>query len=137
MKYFALSALGFALAFGCAPPKLSTPIADIPKLKTLAEVMDNQATVADPQFKKIGQASYGDEDFTAFAEVGERIQATSTKIKDFAKEKGGQQFEDLANQLNAHAKELAAAAGAKDSAAAGKALADMKSTCKTCHSLFR
>ncbi len=66
--------------------------------------------------------------FTPFAGGGGRIQGTGTKIKDVAKGKGGQQVEDLPNQVNGQAKELAAAAGAKDAAAAGKALADMKST---------
>ena len=51
----------------CSPPKLSTPLADIPKLATLDEVMDNQATVADPQWKKIGQSSYTE---AGRAEVG-------------------------------------------------------------------
>ena len=129
----ALVALALAAA-ACAPPKLSTPLPEIPNLKTLAEVMDNQATIADPQFKKIGQTSYTDDDMAAFVQVGERIQVTSTKIKDFSK---GKEFDDLALQLNAHAKALQTAATAKDSAAAGKALAEMKATCKSCHKLFR
>ncbi len=134
MMKLSLFGLALGLALGCAPPKLSTPLTDIPHLKTLAEVMDDQATIADPQFRKIGQASFSDDDFTALAQVGERIQVTSTKIKDFSK---GPEFDAFAMQLNGHAKALQDASTAKDSAAAGKALADMKATCKACHKAFR
>jgi cytochrome c556 len=118
----------------CSPPVMNTPIAEIPKLATLEAVMDNQATVADPQFKKIGEASYTDADYAAFATVSERIQATSLKIKDFSK---GPEFDALAMRLNEGAKSLGTAAAAKDAAKSSAALQEMKSTCKSCHSQFR
>jgi hypothetical protein len=123
----------FCAMAACAPPKLATPIAEISALPSLDKVMDNQATAADPLFAKTG-GPYSDEDYAAMAAAGERIQATSTKIKDFSK---GPEFNALADQLNGHAKELQAAGTAKDQAAATKALTEMKSTCKTCHSKFR
>ncbi len=129
---FAAVAVSAGLA-ACTPPKLATPLPEIANLPTLAKVMDNQATAADPLFAKVG-GTFADEDFAAMAATGERIQATSTKIKDFSK---GPEFNGLADQLNAHAKELAAAGAAKDQAAATKALTEMKSTCKACHSKFR
>jgi soluble cytochrome b562 len=119
---------------GACVPHRDVPVTEVPKLAKLVEVMDVQGTVMDPQFKKIGQATYGDADWTAFADAGARIQATSMHIKDFSK---GPAFDALAMQLNAHAKELADAAGAKDAAAASKALAEMKATCKTCHKQFK
>jgi cytochrome c556 len=96
--------------------------------------MDNQATVADPQWKKIGETSYADADWAAFAVVSERIQATSLKTKDFSK---GPEFDALALKLNEKAKSLGAAATAKDAAASSAALKEMKATCKECHSKFR
>jgi len=127
---FAVAALGLA---GCVPHR-DVAVAEVPKLLKLDEVMDVQSTVADPQFKKIGRPSYGDADWAAFADVGARIQATSLHFKDFSK---GPDFDALAMQLNAHARELADAANAKDAAAASKALAEMKDTCKTCHKRFK
>ena len=128
-------AAAFALAaVHCGAPITNTPVNDIPKLTSLETVMDNQATVADPQWKKIGETSYVDADFTAFGEVSERIQATSLKIKDFSK---GADFDALAMKLNEKAKALGAAATAKDAAGASASLADMKATCKECHSKFR
>ncbi len=129
------AALALAL-FGaaCGPPVKNTPLDEIPKLKSLDDVMDNQATAADPQFKKIGQDKYTDADFTAFAETGARIQATSLKIKDFSK---GPEFDQMAMKLNETAKALEAAGKAKDAKAASTALTDMKATCKACHSKFR
>ena len=72
------------LACGCAPPVKNVPMAQIPGLTKLDDVMDVQATLADPQFKKIGAASYGDADWAAFKDAAERIGATSVKIKDFS-----------------------------------------------------
>ena len=128
-------AAAFALtAVHCGAPITNTPVNDIPKLTSLETVMDNQATVADPQWKKIGETSYADADWTAFALVSERIQATSLKTKDFSK---GPDFDALAMKLNEKAKALGAAATAKDAAGASASLADMKATCKECHSKFR
>jgi cytochrome c556 len=126
-------ALVVLAAAGCFP-KRDLPADQIGKLTKLAEIMDVQATIADPQFKKIGQASYTDADFTSFADVGARIQATSLRIKEFSKGPG---FDELAVQLNTQAKALADAAQAKDAAAASKAMSEMKATCKTCHQKFR
>ena len=56
MLLFAATTIAAALPLAsCGPPVMNTPVNDIPKLATLAEVMDNQATTADPQFKKIGE----------------------------------------------------------------------------------
>ena len=122
-----------AALFGCAPKK-TTPIEEIPKLTKLDDVMANQATVADPQFKKIGQASFSDEDYAAFADAAARLEATSLKIKDFSK---GADFDALAMALNEQARALGDAARGKNAAASSKALADMKATCKTCHQKFK
>lgn len=86
------------------------PAKDIPGLGKLDEVMDVQATVADPQFSKIGAASYGDADYAAFADVSERIQATSLKTKSFSKGPG---FDALADRLGEVAKRLGEAAASK------------------------
>ena len=110
------------------------PAADVPKLTSLKEVMDSQATIADPQMKKAGAATYADADYAAFAEVSNRIQATSTKAKEFSK---GPDFDNLATRLNATAVALGSAAGAKDAKASSDALATMKATCKECHSKFK
>ena len=89
---------------------------------------------ADPEMKKAGAASYTDADYAAFAEVSNRIQATSTKAKDFTK---GPDFDKLADQLHEKAAALGKAAGAKDQKASSDALAGMKATCKECHSKFK
>ncbi|HEV8321034.1 MAG TPA: cytochrome c [Myxococcota bacterium] len=123
-----------AVAAGCGPPKSYAEPADVPKIPTLKKLMDTQATYADAQFKKIGAASYSDADFAAFADLGTRIEATSTHIKDFSM---GPDFDKLADTLHAKAAELSSAAAAKDGAAARAALSGMKATCKECHSTWR
>ena len=50
-----------ALATACVPHR-DLPPDQIEKLGKLEEVMHVQATVADPQFKKIGNTSFTDQD---------------------------------------------------------------------------
>jgi hypothetical protein len=119
---------------GCGPPHRDVPAADVPKLTSLGDLMDVQATIADPQMKKAGAASYADADYAAFTEVSERIGATSTKTKDFSK---GPDFDKLADKLHETAASLGKAAAAKDQKASSDALAAMKATCKECHSKFK
>ncbi|HVH42279.1 MAG TPA: cytochrome c [Labilithrix sp.] len=128
---FACSLLG---SFCACVPKRDLPPDQIQKLERLDHVMDVQATIADPQFGKIGNASFTDDDWTAFADLGNRIQVTSRKTKEFSK---GPEFDALADQLGKKAEALTAAASTKDAKAASSSLADMKSTCKSCHSKFR
>jgi cytochrome c556 len=131
---FALALSGASALVACGPPIKNTPIAEIPKIATLAEVMDNQATVADPQFAKRDNATFADADYAAFGEMSQRIGALSLKIKDFSK---GPEFDALAAKLHDQGEALGKAAEAKDAAKAGGALKDMKATCKECHSKFR
>lgn len=126
--------VGTLLGIAACVPHRDVPVQDIPKLTKLSDVMDVQATVADPQFKKIGEATYSDADFTAFSDVSSRLRATSTKIKEFSKGPG---FDALADRLDAHAKRLGTAAEAKDPKASSDALAAIKATCKECHSSYK
>lgn len=125
--------LSLFVAAACVP-KRDLPPAEIEKLSSLEEVMDVQATVADPQFGKSGKASYDDQDWAAFADMGSRLQVTSAKTKQFSK---GPEFDALADQLHAKAEALSTAAASKDAKAASDALAQIKATCKACHSKFR
>lgn len=131
----AVLAASAALAvIACGAPVKNTPIAEIPALPSLKDVMDNQATTADPQFAKRSNASFTDADYAGFTEASQRIGATSLKIKDFSK---GPDFDALAMKLHGNAEALGKAAAAKDAAASSAALNDMKATCKECHSKFR
>ena len=122
------------LVAACGPPHRDVPAGDVPKLTSLKDLMDSQATIADPQMKKAGAATYTDGDYTAFTEVSTRIQATSTKAKEFSK---GPEFDKLADRLHETAAALGKAASAKDAKASSDSLAAMKATCKECHSKFR
>jgi len=137
MNQLALTLLVVATVAGaaaCGPPIKNTPIEEIPKLTKLDDVMDNQATVMDPLFKKIGATSFSDEDWAAVTAAGTKVQATSLKIKDFSK---GAEFDALAMKLNQYATDLTSSYGNKDAAAANTALSNMKATCKECHKKFR
>lgn len=126
----------FALAAGlsaCAPHREVTP-EQVQALTKLTDVMDAQATYADPMFAKRNQKSFTDAEFAMFIDGSARLQSTSLKAKDFSKGPG---FDALAVQLHDQAAALGAAGQSKDAGAASKALTDMKQTCKECHSKFR
>ena len=133
MRMIALAALLLAAA-ACGPPQKNTPIEEIPKLTQLSDVMDNQATVMDPLFKKIGAQQFSPDEWAAITAAASRVQATSLKIKDFSK---GAEFDALAMKLNQEATDLGNSYAGKDVGAANTALAAMKTTCKTCHKKFR
>jgi cytochrome c556 len=121
-------------AAACGPPMKNTPNDEIPKLTKLDDVMDNQATVMDPLFKKIGQPKFDDAEWAALTAAATKVQATSVKIKDFTK---GAEFDALAMKLNQCATELGNTYATKDAMAANNAMAAMKATCKECHKKFR
>lgn len=122
------------LAVACVPHR-DVPPQDVPNLTSLKDVMDVQATVADPQFSKIGDdAKYVDADYAAFNDLSMRIVATSTKAKSFSKGPG---FDQLADRLHEQAVKLGDAAQKKEAKNASDALAAMKATCKDCHKQFR
>ena len=104
------SFMGVTAVLGGCVPKRDLPPDQIEKLGKLTDVMDVQATVADPQFKKIGAATYGDADWAAFLDMANRIQVTSRKIHQFSK---GPEFDQLADRLHAGAEALSAAATAR------------------------
>ncbi|MBS2012488.1 MAG: cytochrome c [Deltaproteobacteria bacterium] len=133
-----LLSIGTAVAASaaCAPPHRDVAAADVPKLTSLSDLMDVQATIADPQFKKVGdEAKYTDADYAAFEEVSNRILATSLKAKEFSK--GNADFDRLCDALHDRAEKLGAAAKAKNGKGASDALAEMKKVCKECHSKHR
>lgn len=118
----------------CGPPRVTTPMAEIPRIAQLSTLMDNQATVMDPLFKQIGATEFSPEAWEALREAATRTQATSLKIKDFSK---GPAFDALAMQLNQNATDLGNAAAGHNVASTNRALTEMKATCRACHKQFR
>lgn len=130
--FFALFAMVLAgtAAAACGVPRRDVAAADVPKLTSLTAVMEVQSTVADPQLKKANQATFAEADYAAFVDLSERIQATSTKVKEFSK---GPAFDKLADKLHETAVALGKAAAAKDAKASASSLGAMKATCDECH----
>jgi len=127
-------ALGATFTLTACAPKRDLQVDQINQLQKLSEVMDTQATLADPQFKKRDQATFTDAELATMADVGTRLQATSLKAKQFTKGPG---FDELANGVHARAEDLVKASQAKDAAGVRKALTEMKATCKECHKKFK
>ena len=134
MNALLVSVLVMAVAVGaCGVPRRDVPTAEVAKLTSLKDVMDVQSTIADPELKKRDATSFTDADYAAFNEVSSRIQATSTKVKEFSK---GPAFDKLADQLHETAVSLGKAATAKDAKASAESLGAMNAVCKDCHAKF-
>jgi cytochrome c556 len=103
------------------------------KLGKLGEVMEVQEKTTDPLFKKIGAKTYSNDDWKSFTQASEVLQSTSRKMKEFSK---GPDFDTMANQVEAGAQILAAAASSKDVSGASAALSHIKQVCKDCHAKF-
>ncbi|MFI5300033.1 MAG: cytochrome c [Polyangiales bacterium] len=129
---FALASLLSLTA--CGAPILQAAAPQIRALPDLEQVMDASATTADPQFKKVGAASYSDADWASFAETASRLDAVGERAKAFTM---GADFDKLADQLRAQAAELGKAVSAKDVGATSKAIDAIHGTCRTCHSAFK
>jgi cytochrome c556 len=128
-----LCALVLLFTAACAPKRVVT-IEEVPKISKLDELMDAQATVADPEFKKIGRSSLSEADWRALEELAHKLEATSLRIKDFSK---GPEFDALALRLHDRAGELGRRAAARDLSATHMTLAEIKANCKQCHRRFR
>ncbi|NUP04719.1 MAG: cytochrome c [Polyangiaceae bacterium] len=133
MNRYVLLVLPVAALAACVKP-LDVPMSDIPKLGSLSEVMRANETVAGRQWKQIGEDSYTDEEFAAFKDTGQRMEALAERGKSFSR---GPIFDKHNDTMIAQAKALTAAADAKDAKAASGALASMKQLCKDCHAATR
>ncbi len=128
-----LSSLCLTFTVGCAPKREVTP-EEVQSLPSLKQVMDAQATYADPLLKKRNQAAFSDAEFAQMVDASARLVAMSAKAKDFSK---GPAFDELAARLHGQAEALGAAGQAKDGNAARAALSSMKAICRDCHSKFK
>jgi cytochrome c556 len=130
-KHLLVAAL--VLAPACFKPR-DSKLDEIPKLASLAEVMQANETIAGPQWKMIGDESYEADDWTRASDASARLVALSERAKEFSR---GEAFDKHRANWEGHAKALGAAAEKKDAAAASKALEDLKATCKACHAETR
>ena len=138
MRSLLIGSLVLLTACVAAPKKAYSP-AEISSIGDLEEVMRVQAQQADPLFSIRSQETFSDAEFEQMLAVAGMIDATSTQLDDKFTGTGSfdDGFGDYAKQLNGTAKALQTAAEAKDAAAAGEALKEMKSTCSSCHGVYK
>ena len=135
-KLLVLIALGAA----CVPkPEKAYSPNEVAGIESLEELMRVNASKADPLFGIREQTSFTEGELASMADAGVMIEATAQRT---AERFGGQGnyddgFVDYAKQLATHAKALSDAAGSKDAAAAGKALTEMRNTCRACHGVYK
>lgn len=130
--------LSLATFISCVPePKKAYSPDEIKNLDSLEELMRINANKADPLFGKRDQASFTDAELTEMAEAGSAIEASAKRLGEKFGSSYDDGFVDYANQLAGQAKALSDATAAKDAAGAGKALEEMRNTCKACHGVYR
>ncbi len=123
---------------GCVPkPKQVYSTDQVKQLESLEELMRVQAETADPQFNRIGQATYTDGDYASMADAAQRLQATAETLKTRFSASRPPSFQTYAMRLGELAGELLAATQKKDVAQASTALTGIRETCRTCHKEHR
>lgn len=136
-KASSLASVLLAALAGCAHAAAPVPLAAIPTLASLDDVMEEQEHTAAPAFARLGQSALTEADFALFGDAARRLQATALRTKDFAPGfNRPDAFAALATTLQTQARALEEASATKDADAARRALASLQGTCKTCHSQF-
>jgi len=134
-RFCALVLLAGSLS--CSAPKRDYDVDQIAAVKSLKELMRVQATVADPRFKlarKVQGTPLTDAQFAEFIDMGNRLQATSTRMGAFSMGPG---FDTYANNLASQAAALERAARGRDGPATTATALAIKKTCAACHGEFR
>lgn len=134
------AALTLLLAFGpgCVPkPKQDYSADQVKQIESLEELMRVQAQTADPQFNRIGQASYTDQDYASMTDAAHRLQATAETIRTRFSANRPPSFTTYASRLGEQAGELLSAIQVKDVAKASASLTGIRDTCRTCHKEHR
>lgn len=127
-----------ACVTGCLPkPKADYTLEQLKQMDSLEEIMRVQAATMDPQWKKMSAPSLSAADYAVLAEAGQRMEATAEAIRSRHSQKRQPGFLTLAEQFQQQAKDLVAAATAKDGEHTKTALKAMKETCATCHKEYR
>lgn len=129
-----VSCFAIALLGGACFKPLDAPLADIPKLASLEDVMHANETVGSQTFKLGGKDAYEASELATLSQNGARFAALGERGKAFSR---GPIYDKYSDQLASQGKALAAAAEAKDAKAASQAISDIKGTCKSCHSETR
>lgn len=124
-------------SLSCRAPRRDYDAARIADVKSLEELMDVQATVADPRFKlarKVHGKPLTDAQFAEFVDMGSRLQVTAKRMSAFSQGPG---FDRYANDLASQAAELERAARGHDGPTTTGTALKIKKTCAACHGEFR
>lgn len=123
---------------GCLPkPKQAYSNEQLQQVDSLEEIMRVQAQTMDPQFAKIGQTRFSDDEIAALVGAGQRMQVSAEVVRKRFSPGRPAGFAELAAQFGSQAGELVTAAQAKDHAKVSTALSAIRDTCRHCHKEFR
>jgi hypothetical protein len=135
---WALSIAALLLAASaCSAPVRDLDAEAIESLTDLDELMDVNATVADPRFKlakSLADRTPTESEWAEFIDMGTRLQVTARHAKRFSM---GEGFDGFLRQLEGQAKSLEDAARARDKRATVDLAAAIKGTCKACHDEYK
>ena len=123
----------------CAAPNRPYDVDQIGTLDNLEDLMDVQATFADPAFDRLdglGDGELADADWQMFHTMGTRLVATSSRIRALGLSQG-EDFDAWNNDLGMRAGQLAQAADVRDRANVVANAKAIRAACKACHDKYR
>ena len=124
----------FVATVGCAAKQADVPLADIPKLQSLDEIMHANETIGGSIWSLQDKETFSAEDWANATDASARMAALAARSKEFSR---GDAFNKYADILNTQAKSLGAASEKQDPKAAAVAIGGMKDACRDCHAETR
>jgi hypothetical protein len=121
----------------CSPPRRDYDEATIAGVDDLEELMDVQATVADPRFRRAREVAEGSltaADFPEFVDMGRRLAATGRRLAAFGK---APRFLAYGAEQVRLATELTRVAQAGDGPETARVALAIRQVCADCHQEFR
>ncbi len=129
------------LTFACIVPVRDYSVDEIASVGSLDELMDVQATVAEPRFDLADERSDGrltDAEFAEFEDLAVRLAATARRIPEFATgDTADPGFVAYARTLEDQATELGTLVSARDGTQVVALALAIETTCKDCHWDYR
>ncbi len=124
-------------SISCRAPHRDYDTEQINALDDLEQLMDVQATVADPRFDladELKDRDFTAEDWAAFLDMGTRLQATAAKVASFSE---GEDFDRWNTQLGNQARDLVTHIQAKAAPQTLATVHELQATCRACHDKYK
>ncbi len=134
--HWAAVSLLLSAVVACSVPHRDYSIDQIRAVEDLEELMDVQATVADPCFdlvEDLADQELSDAHWSRFQDMGTRLQATAARAVEFTM---GKDYDRWNDDMSRHAAALVQSAAKRDKAGSFADIKAIQKSCRDCHDQY-